>query len=240
MITRHHICLACGGMLILYLPLIAGNPFLLPVVGSGVCVGAVLPDIQMKRPRRFNALSPVWLLVQIFKKTVLRLYISLCERFLGVQSESEDKRLTHSLPGLFFLTGFIACCVFLIMDLFPFSPELHYVRVFSAGIIVGLLFHFFEDLCTKKGLCLMYPFNETCRISGSIRPCNREDFRIRHFHILTGVAIAAIFLLYCTGLCPEDLKWPVSIGTLAVCTVMMLHDAEVRMTTSSRGDQHRN
>ncbi len=239
MITRHHISLACGGMLILYLPLISGNLSLLPVVGGGVCVGAVLPDIQMKRPRQFNALSPVWLMIQIFKRTVLRLYISLCGRILGQEPESEDKRLTHSLPGLFFLTGFIASCMLLVMELFPFSPELHDVRVFSAGIIVGLLFHFLEDLCTKKGLCLMYPFNETCRIAGSIRPCNREDLRIRHLHILTVVAIAAMLLLYSTGLCPEDLKWPVSIGTLAVCTVMMLHDAEVRVTTSSRGDQHR-
>lgn len=239
MITRHHICLACGGMLILYLPLIAGNPLLLPIVSAGVCIGAVLPDIQMKRPQQFNALSPAWFLVQVFKRTVLRLYISLCARMIGLQPETEDKRLTHSLPGLFFLTGFIASCVFIIMELFPFSPELHYVRVFSAGIIIGLLFHFLEDICTKKGLCLMYPFNETCRIAGSIRPCNREDLRIRHFHILTGVAIAAIILLYSMGLCPEYLKWPVSIGTLAVCTVMMLHDAEVRMTTASRGDQHR-
>jgi len=238
LITRHHLCLAFGGMLILYLPLLSGNPILLPIIGAGVCIGAVLPDVQMKRPRRFNALSPVWFVVQIFKRTVLRLYLPLCERILGEQPAAEDKRLTHSLPGLFFLTGFVACCVFLIMGLFPSSPELHYVRVFSAGIIIGFLFHFFEDLCTKKGLCLMYPFNETCRISGSIRPCNKEDLRIRQFHVLTGVAIAAILLLYCTGLCPDTLKWPVSIATLAVCSVLMLHDSEVRMTIASRGDQH--
>jgi membrane-bound metal-dependent hydrolase YbcI (DUF457 family) len=238
MITRHHISLACGGMLILYLPLIVGNPFLLPVVGAGVCIGAILPDIQMKRPRQFNALYPAWLLIQVFKKTVLRLYISLCARIFGIQPEYEDRRLTHSLPGLFFLTGFIASCVFLIMEVFPSSPELHYMRVFSAGIIVGLLFHFLADICTKKGLCLMYPFNETCRISGSIRPCNREDFRIRNFHIMTGVAIAAILLLYCTGLCPENLKWLVSIGTLVFCTGMMLHDAEVGISSAPRGEHH--
>ena len=79
----------------------------------------------------------------------------------------------------------------------------------------------------------MYPFDEDCRIFGSIRPCNTEDFRIRHFHILTVAAIIVIILLYCTGLCPENLKWPVSIGTLAICIVMMLHHAEVRLTTSA-------
>ncbi len=233
MITRHHICLACGGTLILYLPLVSGNPFVLPAIVAGVCIGAVLPDIQMKKPRRFTALFLVWFLVQVFKRTVLRIYVSLCSSICDMQPTAEDKRLTHSLPGLFFLTGLIAFGVVLLMVVFPTSSELHYVRVFSAGILVGLLFHFLEDICTKKGLSLMYPFDEDYLIYGSIRPCNTEDFRIRHFHILTGAAITVIILLYCTGLCPENLKWPVSIGTLAVCTVIMLYHAEVRMITSA-------
>jgi membrane-bound metal-dependent hydrolase YbcI (DUF457 family) len=229
MITRHHISLACGSTLILYLPLIFGNPLLLPVVIVGVCIGAVVPDIQMKQPRQFTALSPAWLLVQIFKRTVLRFYILFCVSILDMRPAAEDKRITHSLPGLLFLTSCIASGIFFIMRIFPFSPEMHYVRVFSAGIIVGLLLHFIEDICTKKGLCLMYPFNETYRISGSIRPCNTGDLRIRDFHILTVVAIVSILLLYCTGICPENLKWPVSIGTMVACTAMKLHHSEIRM-----------
>jgi membrane-bound metal-dependent hydrolase YbcI (DUF457 family) len=233
MITRHHLGLACGGTLILYLPLVFGNPFLLPVVIGGVCIGVVLPDIQMKRPRRFTALSPVWLLVQVFKLTVLRLYISLCESIFAMQPVPEDKRLTHSIPGLFFLTGLITLVIFIITEVFPSSPVLHYIRVFFAGIIVGLLFHFLEDICTRKGLCLMYPFNETYRISGSIRPCDPDDFRIRYFHILTGFAIAISILFYCTVLCPEYLKWLVSIGAVTACTVIMLRHADVRMNVAA-------
>ena len=75
----------------------------------------------------------------------------------------------------------------------------------------------------------MYPFDETCRIAGSIRPCNTRDFRIRDFHILTGIAIAVIVLIYSTGLCPDGLKWPISIGALAACLIMMLRHAEVKM-----------
>jgi len=233
MITRHHLGLACGGTLILYLPLVFENPFLLPFVIGGVCIGVVLPDIQMKKPRQFNALSPAWFLVQVFRQTVLRLYISFCGKIFRLQPVPEDKRLTHSLPGLFFLTGLIAFVIFLIMEMFPSSPGLHYARVFFAGIIIGLLFHFLEDICTKKGLCPMYPFNETYMISGSIRPCNREDVRIRHFHILTAATIAVIIVFFFTGIGPEYLKWLVSVGAVTACTVMMLRHADVRVSVSA-------
>ena len=98
MITRHHICLACGGTLILYLPLVSDNPFVLPVIVAGVCIGAVLPDIQMKKPRRFTALSPVWFLVQVFKKTVLRIYISLCSGMCGMQPGSRRQAADPFAP----------------------------------------------------------------------------------------------------------------------------------------------
>jgi hypothetical protein len=35
------------------------------------------------------------------------------------------------------------------------------------------------------------------------------------------------------GNCEDDQERAVSIGTLAICTVVMLHHAEVRMTTSA-------
>jgi hypothetical protein len=187
----------------------------------------------MKRPGRFTALSPVWFLVRLFKSTVLRVYILLCTRIFFMQPLPEDKRLTHSLPGLFFLTGLIVSVIFLITVVFPPSPGLHYVRVLFASIIIGLLFHFLEDICTKKGLCLMYPFNETYLISGSIRPCNADDFRIRYFHILTGLVIVGITLFYWTIQCPGYLKWVVSIGAITACTVMMLHYADVRIRVSA-------
>ena len=125
MITRHHICLACGGTVILYLPLASGNIILLPILVAGVCIGAVLPDIQMKRPRNLTALYPIWLLVQIFRKTILRFYIALYVCLLNLQPSDQDKRLTHSLPGLFFQTGLIVSGILLMMCIFPAYPGLH-------------------------------------------------------------------------------------------------------------------
>ncbi|GEM_PF-2270731 len=235
MITRHHVCLACGGTLILYLPLVFANPSILPIIVAGVFIGVVLPDIQMTRPRHFTALSPVWFIIQIFRWIVLRFYILIYNNIFGLRPAAEDKRLTHSLPGLFFITWIIILIFFLITGVFPSNPGLNYIRVFLTCIIIGLLFHFLEDTCTKKGLCPLYPLNETYRIAGSIRPCNRDDLRIRKFHIMTGVGIVAIGLLFYTGICPEYLHWLMSIGTLVVCTVIMLYYSEVKLTSNMLG-----
>lgn len=229
MITRHHLGLAFGSMSILYFPLFSVDPLAFAAISAGVCTGVVLPDIQMKRPRQIKALFLAWLLVQVFKKTVLNLYLFLYRRTLGMNPHAEDKRLTHSLPGLLFLTGMLGYPIILILWMFPEDPGLHQLRIFLAGIIMGLLLHFMEDICTKKGVYPFYPFSETCRIAGSIRPCSREDPRIRLFHITLALVIIAIFLLYCTGICPDFLKWPVSIAALGSCTVLMLYLADVRI-----------
>lgn len=233
MITRHHISLACGSTIMMYLPLVMGNPLMLPVLVAGVGIGAVLPDIQMKKPGTFSLLYLVWFLVQIFKRSVLKIYIALCASILGFQPEADDKRLTHSIPGLLFLAGLIATTNLFAIAVFPSGPALFCMRLLSAGILIGLIFHFLEDLCTMKGLCIMYPFDESCRIAGSIRPCNQDDNRIRHFHILTIFTIAIIIALFGSGLCPENLMWPVSIGSLLACTGMMVHRADVRIITVS-------
>jgi hypothetical protein len=82
-------------------------------------------------------------------------------------------------------------------------------------------------------LYLFYPFNETYRVSGSIRPCNTDDSRIRLFHLQLAVVIVAISLADYTGFCPEYLKWPVSIIALGACTIVMLHRAEVQINSTN-------
>ena len=230
MITRHHISLATGSIVILYFPLISIHPFVLAAIGAGVCAGVVIPDIQMKKPGRFRPLFVAWALIQIYKKTILSLCVFLYRNVLRICPEAEDKRLTHSLPGLFFLAGLTGIFILCIMWMFPFGYPQHVLRIFLAGIIIGLILHFLEDICTKKGLCLFYPFNETYRISGSIRPCNTNDVRIRLFHLQVAVILVAIVLADYTGLCPAYLQWPLSISATMVCTTLMLYHSEVRIT----------
>jgi membrane-bound metal-dependent hydrolase YbcI (DUF457 family) len=235
-ITRHHISLAIGSIIILYFPLIAIHPSVFIALGTGVCAGVVVPDIQMKKPRQIRAIYFAWAIIQIFKRTILRLYVCLYRTILGIYPMSDDKRLTHSLPGLFFIAGLIGIIILCSSWMFPDSYPVHVMKIFLAGIVMGILLHFLEDICTKKGLCPFYPFNESYRISGSIRPCDKSDSRIRLFHIQMGIVIIGILLFYYTGFCPGYLKWPMSIATLCVCIVMMLYHADVRIDSENSVD----
>jgi hypothetical protein len=91
------------------------SPAVLVVSATGVCTGVVIPDIQMKKPRHFKGLYFVWLLIQVFKGSILRLYLFLYRKVLDMHPEPSDKRLTHSLPGLFFLAGITGCTILFII-----------------------------------------------------------------------------------------------------------------------------
>lgn len=230
MITRHHISLAIVSIIILYFPLIAVHPFVLIAMGAGVCAGVVVPDIQMKKPRRVGAIYFAWAIIQVFKRTILSLLVFLYRNVLGIFTGPDDKRLTHSLPGLFFMAGLTGIVILCSAWVFPAGSPIHYLRIFLAGIIIGLILHFLEDICTKKGLCLFYPFSESYWIAGSIRPCNKSDSRIRLFHCQAAIVIIAIMFADHSGFCPPDLMWPLSISAMVFCTALMLYHAEVKIS----------
>ena len=77
MITRHHVSLAIGSAIVLFFPLVFANPGVFAAATVGVCAGVVIPDVQMKRPPRSNPRFLAWISVQVFKRSVLRLYLSL-------------------------------------------------------------------------------------------------------------------------------------------------------------------
>jgi hypothetical protein len=233
MITRHHVSLGLGSMAILYFPLFFTNPWVIAAVSAGVCTGVLLPDIHMKKPTRSRWLYAAWFVVQLFKKTAVRLYLVICRNVFRVRPDAEDKRLTHSIPGLIYLTALVGIPILLAERAFPGSAVVGITKIVLAGLIIGLLLHFVEDICTKKGMSPFFPFSESFRVSGSIRPCNKDDMRIRLFHVHIAVVIAGILALYCCGLCPASLEWPLSIGAFAVCTFLMIRHSEVKVTCLS-------
>lgn len=238
MITRHHIALALGSMLILFFPLLSIDFRALVIIAAGVCTGAVLPDIQMRKPKSFQALSLAWIIVQVFRKTVFRFFLCLYRRIGCFSAEAEDKRLTHSLPGLCIISGLFAAVIIVLAVLFPHVAGMYYLRVFFAGIILGIMFHMTEDICTKKGLCPLYPFNESYRISGSIRPCNKEDRRIRSFHIQLCIGAAAVILINSEIPGFALLKWVIGAAALGTCMILMIRDSDVVIEGPVDGQEH--
>jgi membrane-bound metal-dependent hydrolase YbcI (DUF457 family) len=236
-IIRHHVSLAIGSVLILYFPLIATDPEIVMAIAAGTVIGVVLPDIHMKKPRRHKELFCPWIIVLIFKKTLLQPYLWIYRKLSIQNVGTEDKRLTHSLPGLFFITLVSGCLICFTLWVFPFSQGTYPLEILLSGIVIGFILHFLEDICTKKGVMPLFPFNDRFRISGSIRPCNRSDRRILCFQVGLIGTVALLFLLYYSGACLAYLNWPVSIAALVICTIVMMHCSNVRITrTDSRFD----
>ena len=237
MITRHHISLALGSLVILYLPLLAGSPSLLFVLAPGVCIGAVLPDIQMKKPANLQLLTFAWLIVHIFKTTFIRAYISVFHCIWQYRPVASDKRLLHSLPGLVFVSGIAVTTVVLSWALFPSDGYAHGMRIFLGSIIFGMVFHFIADTCTRKGLCLFYPFSEAYLLAGTIRPCRRDDNRIRIFHgiVLSGAILVFFFTL--AGIFPRNMEYIGGIAIFAVCTALMISMSGVQLLYQSRAHE---
>ena len=128
------------------------------------------------------------------------------------------------------MLGILLCGIVLVSGITAIYTPFHLLKPFLGGCILGLILHLVADICTKKGLVPLYPFTEDYRICGSIRPCNKEDFRIRLFHLYIG-GVIIICCLTCLFSFPAYLEWLVC-GSAGICLiVVMIVHAEVRMET---------
>jgi membrane-bound metal-dependent hydrolase YbcI (DUF457 family) len=228
MITRHHIVLAliCG---FISGSAIAGfDPLLLLVILAGTGVGAILPDIHMKRPKKTCLLTVAWYIVHAGRQICIPVMCGFYRLIPGVRIRPDDKRLTHSVPGilLYFtiFAGIVGIILVLCGNRIPVLP----VMAFLEGLLMGMLFHLAEDLCTRKGIAVFYPFTTT-GIHGSIRPCDLYDNRIPRFHIQHGsVLVVFLFLMWAAPALADDLLLLGLLGVVA-CIGSMVCQSEIRI-----------
>ena len=231
MITRHHLALTGLGTLILgvtFLPEDFSGIFVL-VLAS--CIGTVLPDFHMKKPKSVKARIPAWCIAQFTLWFILPV-IHRIYRFLGKNIDPLDKKVTHSLPGIFLVWGVVSIItgVLSICDIFltGSSGILSLTEIFLAGILLGMLLHLFEDLCTRKGLYPLYPFS-TGYIYGSIRPCNTSDPRIRRYLMCNAAVIFLIITARILGINGYPLIISGMLGFL-ICRGLMLAQSDIEFS----------
>jgi membrane-bound metal-dependent hydrolase YbcI (DUF457 family) len=225
MITRHHLVLIllCG--LIIGSVTAGTDPFILVVLIGGAAIGAILPDIHMKRPKKTRALTIAWYVVQIGRWICIPI-MSRIYRICGiVDIDTDDKCLTHSVPGMVIYSGVFAG---IMLPLAFLSGKSILPEVFLGGIILGFFLHLTEDLCTKKGIPVFYPFTE-CMIHGSIRPCDMHDKRIRRFQV-QHVCILGIVLLLHAAAIPAGILIACGFAGIGIGIVAMIGQSDVRMT----------
>jgi hypothetical protein len=234
MITRHHIALTILCALILCSALVPADLVLMTVICTGAGIGAILPDIQMKKPKGIHIRTVAWLVSRftsiVFTPLLCRLYQALGEHTCN----PEDKRLTHSFPGILFLGAALAT-ILLVPAFIIGSNTLFLSAAFLCGVMLGLVLHLVEDMCTRKGITPLFPFSTTM-ISGSIRPCDTTDRRIAQFHFyhcsVAGIILGFQYLESWQGIASV----PLCLFGLCSCLGMMVWSSDISFSYDAIGE----
>lgn len=228
MITRHHLALSliCG--LFPCIALGGSDSGILLSMLAGMGLGAILPDIHMKRPAKTRLLTGAWYLVQTGRKTVIPLMCRLLSLFWGIQTSHDNKRLTHSLPGIALFAVLYTSPVLAVSILLSG----HYIGfalvAFSAGIFLGMIVHLVQDLCTRKGIVPLYPLS-AMTVHGSIRPCDVHDPRIPQFHIQHVLILFLFQIALLLDILPDPATLSCGFLCVALCIVSMIWQSEVKV-----------
>lgn len=235
MITRHHVALVILCTVILCGALVPSDPILITVICLGACTGAILPDIQMKKPQGVQIRTIAWLVTRFSSIVCTPLICWSYHALSGQTFHPEDKRLTHSVPGILFIGAVFAAFLLLPAFLLMSSAMLFLPIALFWGIMLGMVLHLIEDLCTRKGITPLFPFSIT-KISGSIRPCDTTDPRIAQFHFyhcsVAGIILAFQFL----GNWQGASSVPVCLFALASCLGMMIWSSDVSISPEQIAD----
>ena len=229
MITRHHVTLVILCTAILCSALVPSDPVFILLICLGACTGAILPDIQMKKPQGVQIRTIAWMITRFSRIICTPLICRLYHALSGRTFQPMDKRLTHSVPGILFLWTIVAAFLFIPSLILMSSTALNFPAALLCGVMLGMVLHLIEDLCTRKGITPLFPFSTT-RISGSIRPCDTSDRRIAQFHFyhcsVAGIIIGFQFLGNWQGVSSV----PVCMFALGSCLGMMIWSSDVSIS----------
>lgn len=228
MITRHHLVLVLLCSMILSSAIVDFNPYLAVLISIGAGIGAIIPDIQMKRPKNNPLRTAAWGIVQAGRWTCTPLICIVYQKVFKTPMKSDDKQLTHSITGIFLY--FIILAAIACLPVLFFKNEIPVILVIGllAGLLSGMILHLAEDLCCRKGVCLFHPFNDT-RIFGSIRPCDVMDKRILGFHVYHATVLFFFLVIqYAVRVSVYEMI-AFSILSIGVCVVSMIWQSEVQI-----------
>jgi len=229
MITRHHVALALMCSLIIVTAIVPFDPGLLLALAAGTCIGAVLPDIQMTRPKKFCVRTLAWCIVRFTTRLCVPVMCRSYRMIPGFRADPRDKRLTHSVPGILAIFGILAGILYGFAVLAgQFHPPMMF-NAFLAGAFIGMALHLAEDLCTRKGIAPFFPFCDL-HLNGSIRPCDTGDRRIGQFHVQHCSVLVGFLALSAAGMIPPGYILPAGlIGSIA-CVVWMISLSSVKIS----------
>ena len=204
------------------------NPYLAVLISIGAGIGAIIPDIQMKRPKNNPLRTAAWGIVQAGRSICVPLICIVYQTVFKTPMKSDDKQLTHSIPGIFLYFILLAAIACLPVLFFKNEIPVLLVTGLLAGLLFGMILHLVEDLCCRKGVSLFHPFNDT-RIFGSIRPCDVMDKRILGFHVYHATVLFFFLVIqYAVRFSVYEMI-AFSILSIGLCVVSMIWQSEVHI-----------
>lgn len=238
MITRHHMALALMCALIFCSSFFLSDPVMMALVIAGTCIGVLLLDIHMTRPKHLTFRTAAWLIVQFPRRICSPLLCRIYTHTRHPVQDPADKRLIHSIPGVLFV--FACTCMILCIPAYAIGSVfvIGSTATFLGGVLLGMVLHLVEDLCTRKGIFPFFPFSPWT-IAGSIRPCDKTDPRIAQYHIQHCTVFLVFFGLDSLGILAPALFLPFSIAGLGICLGSMVYFSEVtiRHNPGDAGEQ---
>ncbi|MFA4861864.1 metal-dependent hydrolase [Methanoregula sp.] len=235
MITRHHIALTIMSTLILCSALVPTSPVVILAICTGAGIGAILPDIQMKKPHRFQVRTLAWAITRFSRILCTPLLCQMYQHLTGQNLDPGDKRLTHSVPGILFIWAVFAVFLLVFASLAQDHAATELSFAFLWGLLFGLILHLIEDLCTRKGITPVFPLSTT-KVFGSIRPCDSTDRRIAQFHYYDGSVAAIILAFQYLGTGPAIQAEFICVFGLGSCLGMMILSSDVEIIAEDPKD----
>ena len=226
MITRHHLALSliCG---LIPCTLLAGkDPILIMAVLAGIGIGSILPDIHMKRPSKIRLLTAAWGLIGIGRILIAPI-MCLCYTIVaGISTTPNDKRLTHSVPGIFLYWALFTSPLLATGILYAGTLFSEILLIISGSLLAGMCLHLAQDLCTRKGIVPLYPFTDL-NVHGSIRPCDVHDPRIFRFHIQHAVVFLVVQIILTFAILPSPFLVCCGFISAMFCVILMAIQSDV-------------
>jgi len=218
--------------LILCSALVPASPILILIICLGAGIGSLLPDIQMKKPQCFQIRTFAWIVTRFGSSTYTPVICRVYYVMYGLTQKPGDKRLTHSIPGILSLWAILATFRLIPSFILMGNATVGFPAAFLGGVMMGLILHLVEDLCTKKGITPFFPFSTT-RISGSIRPCNTSDRRIAQFHYYDCSVAGIILGFQYLGMWQGFSVIPVCLFGLSSCLGLMIWSSDIEISNDS-------
>lgn len=227
MITRHHVMLVLLCSMIVSSAIMIADPGMAFLFSAGAVIGAIIPDVQMKRPRDSPLRTVGWGVVRAGRYVCMPLICLIFAKVFRTTARTDDKRVTHSIVGLFFYFLILSTLAASLACLLPQGISAFPLTTLLAGVLLGFLIHLAEDMCCRRGVLLFYPFSDLM-IYGSIRPCDVLDKRILGFHVYHGMVLFFFLVFLDAFTLPLTSLLGISLIAIGICVLTMARQSGVR------------